>query len=315
MKAIILGNIKNGPRGETYSWFVQTFEQGLELNGYDVIKIDYKSTPLNKIKQIFLEHKDAEVCFTHLTFHNTQHNLDQELELYREFNKKYRIKFIHVLGDARTEDRYMNDISGSFQGALVGNKIMEKNGIKAWKIPTFYTPYSTLVYDKMGTFDKSLAFKEAIFTGGYNTHPTRKMFIDKLKQYIPIKMFQTQSGEDLRHKTLELSKSASCILGLCVGYEINGYIDVRPFQYLGAGAIFIGREYPNTEHIIPKDLYYSFDDYGEDSALLVKEYYNKIQKLNDSDKLKIQERAFNYMQQKHSSKVRIEQVLKRIKNV
>jgi hypothetical protein len=68
-----------------------------ELNGYEVIEIDYKTTSLDKIKEIFLANNDISYVFTHLTFHNTQHNLDQELQLYKELNQKYGMKFIHIL--------------------------------------------------------------------------------------------------------------------------------------------------------------------------------------------------------------------------
>jgi hypothetical protein len=49
MKAVILGNTNLG-----YSWFVQTFTQGLMLNGVDVGHIDYKSTPLPQIRNKIL---------------------------------------------------------------------------------------------------------------------------------------------------------------------------------------------------------------------------------------------------------------------
>ena len=47
------------------------------------------------------------------------------------------------------------------------------------------------------------------------------------------------------------------ILGLCTGYDLDGYIDVRPFQYLGEGAVLIARKFLNMDNIIPPDLYSS----------------------------------------------------------
>jgi hypothetical protein len=55
----------------------------------------------------------------------------------------------------------------------------------------------------------------------------------------------------------------SVSLGLCVGYEIPGYMDVRPFQYLGTGAFMIMRKFQDMDAYIPDDLYVGFQTYDE----------------------------------------------------
>jgi hypothetical protein len=90
---------------------------------------------------------------------------------------------------------------------------------------------------------KDLMFKKPIFTGSPNSHKDRSQFIKKLQEIMPIKIVTTKSSENLRGRTPELSVSAKCILGLCTGYDIGGYIDVRPFQYLGTGACMIMRKF------------------------------------------------------------------------
>jgi len=119
-----------------------------------------------------------------------------------------------------------------------------------------------------------------------------------------IKIFKTQSNNDLRHRTAELSKSAKCILGLCVGYEIDGYMDVRPFQYLGTGAFMIMRKYMDMDIYIPDDLYIPF--YSYDDPNIVKDLWNEWK---NKDTRLIREKAFQYMQFHHSSKKRIGDVL------
>jgi hypothetical protein len=120
-----------------------------------------------------------------------------------------------------------------------------------------------------------------------------------------IRTFQTQSGQDLRHRTPELSSSAKCILGLCTGYDINHYIDVRPFQYLGTGAFMIIRKFKGMDDIIPDNIYVSFDSY--DDPYVVKLLFEEWSYL---DTTSIRNDAFNYIQIFHSCKERLRNVFR-----
>jgi len=307
-KAVILGNTKS-PMGrpEPYSWFVLTYTQGLKLNGYEVVYLDYKSHSLKQIKEKLISLK-IPLIFTHLSFHFNLRPVEQVLQMQRDVTRAIGAKFIHVTMDARQNDRYMGDVSDAFHMAFVGNYEMLENGRRAWRIPSFYSPYSALCYDKMASYAPDLAFK-AVFTGGPRTHPDRWDFIQKLQKRFPIKIFQTQSSEDIRHRTPELSVSAKCILGLCTGYNISGFIDVRPWQFLGTGACMIMRRFKKMDDLIPRDLYFGFDKYNNSDADLVAEYYQRALK---EDTTAMREKAFKYIQQNHSCKVRVKEILNKI---
>ena len=304
--AVILGNTNLN-----YSWFVLTFRQGLQKNDYEVIDIDYKSTPLHKIYSQLVLIKPKYV-FTHLSFHAQVNPIQNVLQMYSDVNIKVGTKFIHTCNDARKTDRFVGDLRGAFNAAFVGSIDMLQNCPPVWNIPVFYTPYSSLCYDKMAIPAADLLFNEAVFTGSPGSHPDRRQFLDKLSKKIPIKIFHTQSGADLRPRTPELSISARCILGLCTGYDILGYVDVRPFQYLGTGACMIMRKFPGMESLIPDDLYYGFNSYDEIGVNQATEHYNKICKTNT---LPMQQKAFDYIQQNHNCKVRIAYVLEKLKDV
>jgi hypothetical protein len=313
MKATILGNTNLN-----YSWFVLTYKQGLELLGYEVDCIDYKSNTLANIKNRLISTK-PDYCFTHLTFHGHINPIDLVLQMYADVNKKVGTKFIHTLNDARHKDRYMNDISHAFHTAFVGNNACLDPCRKAWKIPVYLAPYSSLVYKNMAKPVPELSFNEPVFTGTPGAHgpgsgykDDRGKFIQMLQDRMPLKIFKTQSGQDLRHKTPELSVSAKCILGLCTGYDVDGYIDVRPFQYLGTGACMIMRKFKNMNKMIPDDLYYPFNDYKPQDADYVKETFDRIK---TEDTTPMRKRAFDYIQQNHNCKIRIGEVLKRINEV
>ena len=299
MKCVILGNTNLG-----YSWFVKTFEQGLMLNGCDVYKIDYKSNKPIDIK-IQLKTFKADYVFTHLNFHNI-YTISEILGVFEEINKEFGTKFIHTLNDARVVDRYMGDISNAIYMAFVGNRACIEECRKSWKIPVFYTPYSSMTYENIGTPVNELKFQDMVFTGSPTAHQDRWIFIQKLQKRTSVKIFQTQSNNDLRHKTHSLSMSAKCILGLCTGYDIDGYIDVRPFQYLGAGAFMIIRKFKGMDNIIPSDIYIPFNGYTDNDADFIVSEFNKW-KLKDT--MPMRRSAFDFIQKYHSSRVRLKDIL------
>ena len=303
LKAVILGNTKLN-----YSWFVLTYRQGLELNGVQVLEIDYKSTPLHTVKKMLLDYK-PDFIFTHLSFHSHIHPINTILNFFKDIKSKITTKVIHTCGDARKVDRYMGDLNGVFDAAFVSTFPMVITCSKTFKIPVFHSPYSTLVYKKMANPAPDLMFNTPVFTGSPGAHRTgwtddRAGYIESLQKVMPIKIFKTQSGQDLRKRTPELSVSAKCILGLCVGYEIEGFIDVRPFQYLGTGAFMIMRKFKNMEAFIPDDLYVPFYDYEDVNE--VKRLWNEWKNV---DTTKIRKKAFDYIQAHHSSKQRIKDTL------
>jgi len=302
-KAVIIGNTKL-----SYSWFVLTHRQGLKLNNWEVLEIDYKSNSLGTIKKRILDYK-PDVIFTHLSFHSHINPINAVLQFFKDIKNRLPVRVVHTCNDARTHDRYMGNLQGCFDVAFVGTSPMVENCRKSFGIPVFYSPYSSLTYEKMADFAPDLAFNKLVFTGSRNAHKTgfdvnRADFLNRLNNKVPMKFFQTQSGNDLRHRTPELSVSAKAILGACVGYseKYYGYMDVRYYQYLGTGATFIARPFTTTNKIIPDDLYLSFDNYEEDGIKQIKEHYQRCLK-EDMTSMKI--KAFNYMQQNHSSKIRI----------
>lgn len=305
MKAVILGNTKLN-----YSWFVKTYRQGLRRNDVDVYGIDYKSNPLMVVKQQLLDIK-PDMVFTHLTFHAHINPIESVLQMYREVHKKVGTIFCHTCNDARWHDRYMGSVEGAYQVAFVGSYPLAENCQKAWNIPVYFMPYSSLCYDEMAKPNPALAYANPVFTGSPNAHAqgwadNRAKFIADLQGVMGIEIFKTQSANDLRKQSHELSASARCILGLCVGYEIPGYMDVRPFQYLGSGACMIMRKYPNMEHVVPDELYYPIHGYDNSDVLKVKALYEEIWK---TDTMPMRKRAFDYIQTYHSCKVRMAEVL------
>lgn len=307
-KICILGNTGNNPH-TAYSWFVKTTAQGFSLLGHEVIGFDYKSHTIEEIKD-FLFNKDIDILFTHLTMHK-HHDKFKMMEIFDNLRSLKDIIIIHTMQDARHEPRYADDISHAFDLALVGQTENIEKFQNYWKIPVYYWPYSSLTYNKIANSVSDLKFKEPVFTGSAGSHKDRSDFIKKLQQIMSIKIIQTGSKQDLRNRTSELSVSAKCILGLCTGYDISGYLEVRPWQYLGTGACMIMRKFKDMDKIIPEHLYYPIYDYSWESVYKVKELFDKIQKTNTGP---MRREAFNFIQRYHSSKERMKQTLQVIED-
>lgn len=306
MKVVLLGNTNL-----LYSWFVRSFRQGFQLLGHTVHHIDYRATPIDQIKSQLYQLK-PDIMFVHLTFHPGIKPLDQIMQLYADIRRDCGTKIIHYLADARHEPRYAKDISSGIDMALLSQtENLEKFG-NYWGVPTFYCPYSAMTQENMALPVEDLMFKNPVFTGSPDSHPDRSQFIRYLQKLTKIEIFQTQSPQDLRNRTAELSTSATCILGLCTGYDIGGYIDVRPFQYLGAGAFMIIRKFKDMDKIIPDDLYIPFYGYEYSDAEFVSEEFCYWKYENT---LPIRQSAFDYMQRYHSSKVRMSEILDYLKEI
>jgi len=301
-KIVVLGNTGKDI-SKAFSWFVKTVYDGFTRLGYDVEGFDYKSHTIPQIRKYLFRTKPY-ILFTHLTMHGF-HDKHKMMELFSELRGKTDTIIVHTLNDARHEPRYKGDISTAFDIALVGQTEDIKDMAKGWKVPTYHWPYSSLTYDKMAPVAEDLMFKKPVFTGSPGSHKDRSQFIKKLQEIMPIKIVTTKSPENLRGRTPELSASAKCILGLCTGYDIGGYIDVRPFQYLGTGACMIMRKFKWMDEVIPPELYYSFDSYKD--PYIVKEYFEQIKKI---DTKPLQLEAFNYMQRYHSAKERMRNTIK-----
>lgn len=306
LKVCVLGNTGNN-FSDIYSWFVRTTTDGIKRLGNEVICIDWKSNTTDNICLSIYKYR-PDILFTHMTFHG-HHPIDKILNLFNDIRVNHNTIVIHTLQDARKKPRCNFDISKSFDLGLVGQLENLEKFSNIWNISTFYWPYSSMYQEKMAEYDKNYYFDAPVFTGTPYIHNDRKVFIQNLQRIMPIYIIRTQSENDLRNKTAELSASTSCILGLCTGYDINGYIDVRPFQYLGAGAFMISRKFINQERIIPDNLYVPFYDY--DNPEIIRELYLKWEAMPE-EKMKMKERAFNYMQKHNNNIIRCKQALRYI---
>lgn len=292
----ILGNTRLN-----YSWFVLTHREGLRMNGHEVIEIDYKTTSVSEIYARLVSEKPR-YCFTHLTFHQHINPAHIIMAIMKKVKNEVGTKFIHTLCDARHEPRYNGDLSDAFYMAFINQTENLEKFQSYWKIPVIYAPYCAMVQKELAIPDRKYSFDDRlIFTGSPQAHPQRRNFLQRVQQIMPLIYLQTQSRNDLRHKTPQFAISAKAILSACIGYDIMHYNEVRPWQYLGAGACLIHRKFKGEDDLIPDDLYLEYNSPQE-----VKQQFNRACK---DDTMPMRKKAFEFMQKHHNSKVRMHNIV------
>lgn len=308
-KICILGNTGNDI-SKAYSWFVKTTYEGMVLNGHEVKGFDYKTHTIDQIRNFLFDY-NPDIIFTHLTMHK-HHDKFDVMEIFDNLRSLNDTKIIHTMQDARENPRYSGDISHAFDMAFVAQTENIPKFSKLWNIPVYYWPYSSLTYMDRGIYRSNLDFKKPVFPGNPSSHNDRTLFIQKLQKHLDFKIIQTKSKDDVRDKTLDFSASTPCVLGLCTGYDISGYGEVRWVQFGGAGAILIMRKFKEMikyfpEKIDNKRLYFGFDDYNHPEV--VKSLWEKINKMSNTEKNIIKQNVFNFIQTYHSSKIRMKQTI------
>jgi spore maturation protein CgeB len=95
-------------------------------------------------------------------------------------------------------------------------------------------------------------------------------------------------------------------LGIHQGHNIHGYLDTRPFQYCGAGALYFHDRNDAIEQFFQKGIHYV--EYGKFNVEDFTEKFNYYQENKQAGK-DIRRQAFEYCQKHHNSKVRIQQAI------
>lgn len=304
MRILVVGNVDSNITG-AYSWFVKNVYEGCTALGHQVAGVDFKTLPTHKIREVIWSFK-PHIIFTHLTFH--KHGLvrlDEVMTMYAEARKQLGAKVIHYMFDARREPRYSRNISEAFDCAFVSNLEAARKFPKIWGIPVHYSQYACRMYKEMAQPAKDIQVGDTlVFTGSPGSYPgQRQTLLKGLKKLVPMTTFVTGSPQDLRFRSHELSATAKGILSVSFGYDVEGFIDTRPWQYLGSGAFLILKVFDGMEDVLPAGLYkpfYTFDPY--EVKIIWEEWFAK-------DTLPMRQNAFQFMQQYHACDKRMADTL------
>lgn len=290
------------------SYFLVGTMEGAVRNGAWFRPIPLFGPTLKQVEeqiQFFKPH----ILFCHCIFNTAPHKRDDVFAMLRRVKKSGVFVCYHA-GDARTEPRYPGDISGFVSHALVNHGLLEKfSGI--WKIPTTYWPYGCLYQSQIAEPDEryacQVAFSGSLSESEGHVHWERTQFLKKLGRHVKVRLFPDAKLGNTSFQTAELAASAQAVLDVQMRDDIPMYLSVRPFQYIGAGALLF---HDDNDHINPLFVegrhYVGYRKCDADSFL---EKYRYHVERRPEEGRRIREEGFRYAQKHHGMQVRVKQVI------
>lgn len=208
-------------------------------------------------------------------------------------------------GDYKAPTRYPQSLATWCALALC-NHAFDRS---AWKVPALRWPYFAFAQDRIADPDPALAcglfFAGQVARGPVYAERTR--LLDALSSARPVqfRIAAERDGNTLL-RTAEIAASAGAVLGF--GRPgVAGWVDTRVFQYPGAGAILVHDDVAGYlepwVHFVP---YRSGDADSVVGALA------ELARRSESERRALRQRAFDFVQERHSSVARVAEVLARL---
>lgn len=269
------------------AWF-----RGIQLVGQDVSAMEQQ-----------LDFVKPHLILAHMIFNKNQIPMEQVHALLQRTKKKHGTTIAYHAGDARVIPRYPHPINHIVDLALVNHLMLKEFG-DIWKVPCYHWPYPCLYQKDIGPLDKryvcDLAFTGALAEAEHIHHGPRSAFLERLARAgLKASIFPNEWSGNTRMQTAELSASAKGVLGVQMGTDLPGYQDVRPFQYIGAGAVYF---HDNAEQMrLFFEPYKHYVEYDRGDEHNFKAMWNKYQ-----DSQKIRKEGFKLCQQWHSAEARMQ---------
>jgi hypothetical protein len=247
-----------------------------------------------------------QILMTHMLLGNPFHRVQALLELLWNLKKLWDMKVVVHMGDPRMEIRYPQAIDPAVDFALLNHKLTDLFS-SVWRVPCYHWPYFTFTQSEIASPVDQLR-TELLFTGRLrlvdplHMHYGRCEFVKAIKEKLNVTVFPNEEISDTRFMTPELSAGAEAVLGISFGANVEGYVDTRPFQYIGAGAVFMHDVVPGIkqffvpgEHFIP----YATREVGD-----VVDKFQDRASYGD-----IRRRGFEYCQRYHTEQIRMRYVI------
>jgi hypothetical protein len=250
------------------------------------------------------------ILFSHCIFNRKPREWREDVfRILRSARERWNTFVCYHMGDARSEPRYPHDISEFVDAVLINNGEGDLWTDEWWKVPCYHWPYSALYQENIADINPEFR-TQIVFTGRLTTsedqhHKDRTDFIGKLKKKMIVKVYPDAKWGNSRFLTAEVASSADCILGTQMGGDVYLYNDVRPFQYIGAGALYFHDKHPNMSAFFEDGIHYL--SYTSVDDLLDK--YEEYVKNDPKKSKKIRRLGFNFCQEHHSTKKRVQFVI------
>lgn len=293
-----------------YSYFLYGAMEGAILNGAWFRPIPLFGTGLESVKaqlNFFKPH----ILLIHMIFNKRPYRQEDVFQILRDVRLRYGTKVFYHMGDARKNPRHPEDISNFVDAGLVNNGLYcEFSNI--WHVPCFHWPYPCLQQEKI--YHRSqvpeIYHREVVFTGSVDDnmhHKERADFIKKLKEAIDVTVFPIPITGNTRFQTADVSGGADAVLGVQMGLDIPLYLDVRPFQYIGSGALYFHDNCDAMNYFFDSGTHFVSYERNNSEDFLNNFYYYTQHNKRAGEKIRME--GFAYAQKYHSTKARMNGVI------
>ena len=204
-------------------------------------------------------------------------------------------------GDCKVPTRHPQPIDSWCSLALV-NHGHER---KAWRVPVLRWPYFAAYQERIADADPAWACG-LFFAGTLGAdviYAKRTLLLEAVRKAgVTLRMPAPTDGNTLPI-TPTIAASADAVLGFGRP-EIPGWLDVRVWQYPGAGGVLLHDDCGG--YLVPWE---HFAPYRSGDADSVCEALDRLRAMPERDRRALRERAFRFVQQNHNSIARVQQVL------
>ncbi|MCK9371461.1 glycosyltransferase [Candidatus Dojkabacteria bacterium] len=298
-----------------HSYYLAGTVQGSILNGHLHYSISIRQGPENIEQQ--LNYYKPHVLFCHMLFSENLKdiegdNLNREdlHQVIMKAKRKWGTKIIIQEGDAKLEPRFPYPVDALVDLCLVNSR-RYKEFSDILRVPCIHWPYFALNQESINIPNSSFGYN-LVFTGNISRrneghlHFGRAEFITELSNRIDIKIYPDDKFGNTRFSTAEIAASCNAILGIQHGMHVDGYLDTRPFQYCGAGALYFHSECSAINQFFKPGCHFvQYEHMRPDSFMNKYNYYMEHPELGN----KIRQQAFEYTQKYHTAKHRIKMAL------
>lgn len=299
LRSILIGDVDGYP-----SEYIFGVNQGMTLLGHFHNTVNVRQDIGLIAKRVAQVHPD--VIWGHMLLWppGSMAKAAELLDLCARWRQRGARVIMHD-GDARTETRHPTDISRAVDVVLC-NHTADRS---VWGINQVRWPYfafaQTVMADPCAEFSCDLAFAGRISESGIYAGRTRLVAALRDRLGDRFRVFPNESVPHTLMRTPELAASASAILGYGRP-EAPGWLDVRLFQYLGAGGVLLYDDVNQAEEfLIP---HRHFVPYVKDDPDSVEQALEEAKRWSWSDR----ENVRVYVQQWHSSVSRVQRALREV---
>lgn len=222
-----------------------------------------------------------------------------------QWRQKWGTKVLLHDGDARSETRFPADIHTAVDLALCNHKADRS----AWKIPQLYWPY--FAFDQSSIAMPEKIFEcDLLFAGRLDGGPLyqkRTEMVLQLKEKLGDRMliFPSPEIQHTLYSTAVIAASAGAVLGYGRP-DRNGWLDVRVFQYPGAGGVLL---HDDVGDFLQNGIHYLRYESGNVNQVL-----SLVENLRGMPEVAqvLRATAFQYVQRHHSASARVKQALEKV---